>query len=112
MKRLFIFFTFITLLGCGRDKEKIIISDFNKSKTIILKPYKNYPYTMMNIWISGYVNDTIIIKLNSKDNKPIIKLSGDIKERWYTDYYGEGDQIIIFDPYLASKGKIEIKASL
>ena len=112
MKRLFIFFILITLLGCGRDKGKVIISDFNKSETIILKPYKSYPYTMMNIWIDGYVNDTVIIKLNSKDSKPILKLSGDINERWYTDYYGEVDQIIIFEPYLASKGKLEIKASL
>ena len=52
---------------------------------------------MMNIWIKGYANDTILIKLNSKDNKPILKLKGQLNERWYTDYYGEGKRILIFE---------------
>lgn len=60
----------------------------------------------MNIWIKGYANDTILIKLNSKDNKPILKLKGQLNERWYTDYYGEGKRILIFEPYKAnSTGK-------
>jgi len=61
---------------------------------------------MMNIWIKGYANDTILIKLNSVDSKPIMKLKGEIDERWYTDYYGEGNKIIIFEPYKATKGKL------
>jgi hypothetical protein len=112
MRKLFICFLLSILLGCGRDDEKIIISDFKESQIIILKPYKNYPYTMMNIWIKGHVNDTILIKLNSKTSKPILRLTGDINERWYTDYYGEGEKIIIFEPYRASEGNLEIKVSL
>lgn len=86
--------------------------DFTKSKTIVVKPYKNYPYAMMNVWVKGYANDTILIKLNSKENKPILKLSGKIDERWYTDYYGEGERMLIFDPFKANKGELEIKIEL
>lgn len=100
------------LISCGKDDEKLEISDFTKSKTIVLEPYKNYPYSMMNIWIKGYASDTILIKLNSKNSKPILKLSGEINERWYTDYYGEGERIIIFEPYKSDEGNIEIKAKL
>lgn len=111
--RYFIIFVFaITVSSCSRDDEKLIITDFSKPKNIILKPYKNYPYVMMNIWVKGYVNDTILIKLNSKNSTPIMKLSGEIDERWYTDYYGEGEKIILFEPYKATKGKLEIKAKL
>ena len=100
------------LISCGKDDAKLEINDFTKSKTIVLKPYKNYPYSMMNIWIKGHTNDTILIKLNSKNSKPILKLSGEINERWYTDYYGEDKRIIIFEPYKSNQGKIEIKAKL
>ncbi|MBJ7882788.1 hypothetical protein [Gelidibacter salicanalis] len=102
----------ILLSSCGQDNKILIIDDFTDSKIIVLKPYKNYPYAMMNIWVKGYTNDTILIKLDSKDSKPILKLSGDIDERWYTDYYGEGKRIIIFEPYKASDGKIELKTKL
>lgn len=105
-------FLFILLVSCGKDDEKLRIDDFTKSKIIILKPYKNYPYSMMNIWVKGYTNDTILIKLNTKNSKPILKLSGNIDKRWYTDYYGESEKIIIFEPYKATKGNIEIKTKL
>lgn len=108
-----IILTLIFLLtSCGKDDEKLKIDDFTKSKTIVLEPYKNYPYAMMNIWVKGYTNDTILIKLSSKNSKPILKLSGEINERWYTDYYGEGKRTIIFEPYKATKGTIEIKTKL
>lgn len=107
-----IFILFILLISCGKDDEKIKINDFTKSKTIILEPYKYYPYSMMNIWVKGYTNDTILIKLHTKNSKPILKLSGEINERWYTDYYGEGKRKIIFEPYKANKGSLEIKTNL
>ncbi len=103
---------FLLLVSCGKDNETLKINDFTETKTIILEPYKNYPYSMMNIWVKGQVNDTILIRLNSLDSKPILKLSGKFDERWYTDYYGEGPKIIIFDPHKATQGYLEIKASL
>ncbi|MDC6363515.1 MULTISPECIES: hypothetical protein [Flavobacteriaceae] len=100
------------LVSCNRDNKVLKINDFSESKTIHLKPYQNYPYSMMNVWVKGYTNDTILIKLNSKSNQPILKLSGQINERWYTDYYGEGEKNIIFEPYKATEGSIEIEAKL
>ena len=102
----------IFLVSCGKDSGKLKVTDFSKSQVIKVEPYKNYPYSMMNIWINGYVNDTILIKLHSKDSKPILKLKGEINERWYTDYYGEGERILIFEPYKANKGELEIKVEL
>jgi len=103
---------FLLLASCGNDNETLKINDFTETKIIKLEPYKNYPYSMMNIWVKGQVNDTILIRLNSLDSKPILKLSGKIDERWYTDYYGGGAKTIIFDPYKATQGNLEIKASL
>lgn len=112
IKFIILFVSLTIVMSCGRDDEKIIIKDFSSSKEIVLKPYKGYPYAMMNIWIKGYVNDTILIKLHSIESEPIMKLKGDIDERWYTDYYGEGERIIIFEPYKATEGELEIKAQL
>lgn len=102
------------LVSCGEreDRKLIIITDFNKSFSDTLYPNKNSTYTMMNIWVKGFVNDTILIKLRSKDSKPILKLKGEINERWYTDYYGGGERIVIFEPYKATEGKLEIKYGL
>jgi len=100
------------LESCGKDDENLIITNFSESKTITLKPYAGYPYTMMNIWIKGYANDTIVIRLNSSDSEPIMKLKGKIDKRWFTDYYGGSSKIIIFEPYKATKGKLEIKVKL
>ena len=106
------FFILVLFISCNRDDKVIEISNFSEPQTIFLEPYKNYPYTLMNIWVKGYVNDTILIWIDSKKSKPILKLSGQINERWQTDYYGEGKKTIFFEPYKASEGNIEIKAKL
>jgi len=111
-KYLMILVNSVILLSCNKDEAKLVITDFSEPQTITLEPYNLYPYAMMNIWVTGHVNDTIIIKLHSNDNKPILKLSGKIKEWWYTDYYGEGPRTLIFDPYKATEGKLEIEFSL
>lgn len=67
---------------------------------------------MMNVWIKGNTNDTILIKLGNKKGFPILKLSGKIKERWYADYYGQFDQTLIFEPYKATQGNLEIRFEL
>ena len=108
---LILFCTAITV-SCNNDSAKLTITDFSNSKAITLKPNEGYPYAMMNLWVEGYVDDTILIKLGSNDNVPILKLSGKIKERWYTDYYGGGPRTIIIEPYKATKGELEIEFSL
>ena len=110
--KIILFFLFITLYSCDKDEAKLKITDFSETRTITLEPYKNYPYALMNIWVRGFVNDTILIKLHSKDSEPILKLKGEINERWYTDYYGEGERIVIFEPYKATNGELEIKVKL
>ena len=104
----------IIIISCKDDRATIRVADFSKPLVIsqTLEPNFGYPYAMMNIWVEGYTNDTIMITLHSKDNKPILKLSGEIKERWYTDYYGEGPRTIIFESYKATKGELEIKFEL
>jgi hypothetical protein len=108
---IFLIFSLI-FLSCNRDNKKIKITDFSKPQKIKVKPYKNYPYTMMNISVKGYANDTILIKLDSKNSLPILKLVGNINERWNTDYYGEGERMLIFEPYKATEGKLQIDFGL
>lgn len=117
MKIKILFFFIISnalLLSCieREDRKSITITDFSKSFSDTLYPNENSTYAMMNIWVRGFVNDTILIKLHSKDSEPILKLKGEINERWYTDYYGEGERIVIFEPYKATNGELEIKVKL
>ena len=113
MRNLMLFVILIGgFLSCNTDKKRITITDFNKSFCDTLYPNENSAYAMMNIWVKGFVNDTILIKLGSKNETPILKLKGEINERWYTDYYGGGKRIVIFEPYKAKKGKLEIKYGL
>ncbi len=100
------------MVSCSDDEKEITITDFTKSRSITVSPYKSYPYSMMNIWIKGKTNDTILVKLHATDSQPILKLSGEFKERWYTDYYGEGPRTLIFEPYRATEGEVNIKIKL
>ena len=67
---------------------------------------------MKNVFVKGYVNDTILIRLGSMEGTPILRLKGRLDERWFTDYYGEGPQTFIFDPYKATDGCLEIRFTL
>lgn len=111
-KKIFYLILVLSFLSCKKDSKEIIIDDFSESKAIVLKPYKFYPYSMINIWVKGEVNDTVLIKLHSAESEPILKLSGKIDKRWSSDYYGGSKRIIIFDPYKADKGSLKIKAEL
>ena len=113
MKKLLFTAIALFLMGsCNKDKAKFIVEDFSETRTVTLSPYRMVPYAMMNVWVEGYTNDTILIYLHSTDGKPILQLRGVIKERWYTDYYGEGERTFIFDPYEATEGELEIRFSL
>lgn len=94
------------------DREKLTITDFSTPKEITLKPYKYKIYAMKNIKIKGYTNDTMLIYLHSVKGKPLMKLIGKVEEHWYSDYYGEGPVKLIFDPYKATEGELEIDFSL
>jgi len=109
---LIIFIIGFLLISCENDNERILIKDFSKKQTITLKPNKFYPYSMMNIRVRGFVNDTVLIKLKSTEAQPILKLKGDFDETWKTDYYGEGPRTLIFEPYKATKGELEIEFNL
>ena len=69
---LMVLLTIFALAGYGvlysKDEAKLKITDFSQSKTVTLKPYKFYPYAMMNVIVKGYVNDTILIKLDSHNS--------------------------------------------
>lgn len=82
---------------------------FSKDRSLTIEPYKFIPYSMLNIHVKGYVNDTILIKLKNKDAQPILKLKGEINEIWKTDYYGEGPRTLIIEAYKASDGELEIQ---
>lgn len=97
---------------CYQDKAKLEVFNFSETRTVGVKPCENDSYAMMNVWINGQTNDTILIKLDTKESLPILKLSGKINERWYTDYYGGIDQMLIFDPYKATQGNLEIRFEL
>lgn len=112
MKKLLIPILLLLLISCGKDDETLHITDFTESRSVTLEPYENIPYAMMNIWVKGYVNDTVLVKLQKKDSEPILKLSGNIDVRWYTDYYGGMNQTVIFEPYKATKGNLELKMQL
>ncbi|MDT0552370.1 hypothetical protein [Urechidicola vernalis] len=106
-----LFFGFLS--SCtSRDKTKIKITDFSEKTTRTIEPYKNDSYAMMNVWVNGFTKDTILIKLGTDESLPILKLSGTISQRWYTDYYGGGNRTLIFDPYKATEGDLEIKFEL
>lgn len=112
MKYLLFPILLLLLISCGKDDETLHITDFTESRTVYLEPYDNLSYAMMNIWVKGYVNDTVLVKLHSKNSEPILKLSGNIDMRWYTDYYGGTNMIVIFDPYKATEGDLELKMQL
>lgn len=112
MKKLLIPILLLMLISCGKDDETLHITDFTEPRTVYLEPYDNLSYAMMNIWVKGYVNDTVLVKLHSKDSEPILKLSGNIDMRWHMDYYGGRNKIIIFEPYKATEGNLELKCSL
>ncbi|MDO9262187.1 MAG: hypothetical protein Q7U08_09620 [Flavobacteriaceae bacterium] len=96
------------MFSCNNDKEKLKITDFSKSQVITLTPYKWKPYTLINIRVKGFSNDTVIINLKEEYNISL-KLSGEIDTLWQTDYYGEGKRTFTFKPYKAKKGALVIE---
>lgn len=104
------------LLACNRtDRKKIIITNFDEEFVDSLIPYKeNFfrHYAMYNVYINGYVNDSIEVKKGLQANYPSIFLKDSIKIRLHSDYYGEKTSYLYFNPYKATEGRLEIRYSL
>jgi hypothetical protein len=94
-----------------------VITDFENVLIDSLVPYESSffnSYAMQNIFIKGYVNDSIKINFGriSGDPKYSYFLKDSIDTRLYRDYYGGYTGYFYFDPYKATEGKLEIRHSL
>ena len=96
----------------NEDRNKIIINDFLKIRKDTLIPKNIQSYYSSTIEVNGFSNDTILIKRFKNNSKYNIKLFGKIDTIIRSDYYGKNKIIFIFNPYIATKGKLNIKYSL
>ena len=110
-KNILPFVLILFLCSCKKDHKKITITNFKQQKTLLVEPYSLIPYSMFNLRIKGYVNDTIYLRTEGVYNLEF-KLSGNIDTLWYSDYYGEGPIKCIFLPYKATEGKLDIEIKL
>lgn len=109
LKYIFLFFALL-IISCEKDRAEIEVTDFTKKQTIRLEPYSLMPYSMINIHVTGYVNDTI--KIIQEPPFYDIKLVGELDTVRKIEYYGEGNKTFVFDPYRATNGKLNIKIKL
>lgn len=118
MKKLILIqLVFLFIISCAKDIDKIFfnINNFSKVQIDTLIPKKNKSYHTSYIKVKGFANDSILIKgssINNDYNYFNIKLSGNLDTIIRRDYYGGSEIIFIFNPYLATKGKLKIKYSL
>lgn len=107
-------FSLIIFNSCNKndDRKKIIINDFSKTRKDTLIPKNIQSYYSSTIEVNGFSNDTILIKRFLTNSIYNIKLFGEIDTIIRSDYYGKNKIIFIFNPYLATKGKLNIKYSL
>lgn len=94
--------------NCG-DHREFVITDFSKKRVDTLIPYENKSYVAYFIKVKGNVNDTIKIQ---REGYYDINLYGIIDTLINGDYYGPENVIWTFDPYRATKGKLEIEYGL
>ncbi|MDC6390859.1 hypothetical protein PP182_19395 [Maribacter sp. PR1] len=107
-----LFYVFLVIFfSCKKDYKKITINSFIQEKSLVVEPYSFMPYSMFNLKIKGYVNDTIYVKTEGAYNLEF-KLHGAIDTLWYSDYYGEGPVKCTFLPYRATEGHLDIEVKL
>lgn len=99
-------------MSCGRDRTEIKITDFSKSEEVTLTPYKWKPYAMLKIRVKGFTNDTIRLNYDLYGNTNFFLIGEMDTILVETDYYGEGPVKLIFDPYKATNGELEIEFNL
>jgi hypothetical protein len=107
-------FSLIIFYSCNKneDRKKIIINNFSKIRKDTLIPKNIQSYYSSTIEVNGFSNDTILIKRFLTNSIYNIKLFGKIDTIVSSDYYGKNKIIYIFNPYLATKGKLNIEYSL
>ncbi len=113
MKKIIPVLAIFLLISCGtstrKDRKKFTITDFSNIRVDTLIPYENKSYFAYIIKIKGEVDDTVKIK---REGYYDVILSGTIDTLLNGDYYGTETVIWTFDPYRATKGKLEIEYSL
>lgn len=109
----------VTLLiySCEKspDEKFKTINDFNKKFVDSLIPDNSdyHLYTTYYIHIKGYADDSIRIKPGKEEDEYFyIYLKDSINQELKMDYYGSKTRYILFDPYKAKNGKIEISYKL
>jgi hypothetical protein len=105
----------IILSSCENspDKKKITINNFNEKFVDSLIPIPDKSYAVYYIKIKGFSNDTIRISPSKSDNpNHYYYFIGDFEKEIRSDYYGDSNQYITFDPYKATKGKVELTYEL
>lgn len=111
-KFIFIIFIICTLVSCSNSevKKEYTIIDFTKSISDTLSPIEDEVYTTQSIMLKGYSNDTIYVSFGKGTYKHYFV--NDIDITINPDYYGGSDAVFVFDPYRATKGKLDVKFSI
>ncbi|SNR26961.1 hypothetical protein SAMN04488009_0578 [Maribacter sedimenticola] len=110
-KKIMLLVLIISFFSCKKDHKRIRILSFKQEERLLVEPYGFMPYSMFNLRIKGYVNDTIYLRTEGVYNLEF-KLHGKIDTLWNSDYYGEGPIECIFLPYKATEGQLDIEMKL
>ena len=97
------------------DKKFKTINDFNSKfiDSLIPDNSNNNSYSTYYIHITGYANDSIRIKPGiEEDEFYYFYFKDSINEELRMDYYGHQTKYLLFDPYKASDGELEITYKL
>jgi hypothetical protein len=96
---------FIYKIMVREDRKSMTITDFTKSHALTVIPINNF-YEVCDTKITGYVNDTVIIRVSTKE----VKLTGNINYSTFSNYLGNRDPNSVYIiPYKATKGKLKVK---
>ena len=110
MKNIVLIIAVLIFTSCDKydkDYSKFTVTSFSNKRIDTLVPSENKSYVSLYVKIKGYTNDTIKISGIFGMN-----LSGTIDTLVTGDYYGTHKIICVFDPYKATKGKLDIEYGL
>ena len=114
MKRIIPLLAISLIFSCeiytSKDRRKFTVTDFSKKRVDTLIPYENKSYYAYLIKIRGEVDDSI--KIQRDGYYHYIILPGKVDTLLNGDYYGTDTIIWTFNPYRATKGKLEIEYGL
>ncbi len=105
MKSVSIFMISLVLISCSTSNRKeIIITDFSKPFSEVLKPEEGRNYSGAGYEIEGTVNDTVIVQFYNLERK----YYGTFKDEIFTDYYGGLDIEFKLLPYKSGNGSVTV----